>query len=182
MCGWRHALDVDSIAHPVTPGREARERGVSLDGLGILSMLMLSHLASPVGLKEAALDSPTFRATTLHFCDQIEFIEKWLDGYAKAAAKLASEVVAMESVVNSFLSYSNPLVVSEAVVDHDYTLLAMRRSGEGSKDLWNGLVMATKKMESLIAEPIRVFIHEDLRHFKVNTGSCCIVYLCAVMG
>lgn len=75
----------------------------------------------------------------------------------------------IESVVNSFLSYSNPLVVSEAIVDHDYTLLAMRRSGEGSKDLWNGLVMATKKMESLIAEPIRVFIHEDLRQFKVST-------------
>ncbi|KAF3394541.1 hypothetical protein F1880_005155 [Penicillium rolfsii] len=122
----------------------------------------------PVGLKEAALDSPTFRATTLHFCDQIEFIERWLDGYAKAAAKLASEVGAMESVVNSFLSYSKPLVVSEAVVDHDYTLLAMRRSGEGAKDLWNGLVTATKKMESLISEPIRVFFSEDLRHFKEN--------------
>ncbi|KAJ5477394.1 hypothetical protein N7539_007538 [Penicillium diatomitis] len=122
----------------------------------------------PVGLKEAALDSPTFRATTLHFCDQIEFIERWLDGYSKAAAKLASDVVAIEGVVNSFLSYSNPLVVSEAIVDHDYTLLAMRRSGEGSKDLWTGLLMATKKIESLIAEPIRVFIHEDLRHFKEN--------------
>ncbi|KAJ5678890.1 hypothetical protein N7462_007134 [Penicillium macrosclerotiorum] len=121
----------------------------------------------PVGLKEAALDSPTFRATTLHFCEQIEFIEKWLDGYARAAAKLTSEVTALESVVSGFLSYStHPLVVSEAVVDHDYTLLAMRRCGEGSKDLWNGLVTATKKMESLIAEPIRVFIHEDLRHFK----------------
>ncbi|KAJ5157243.1 uncharacterized protein N7482_008343 [Penicillium canariense] len=121
----------------------------------------------PVGLKEAALDSPTFRATTLHFCDQLEFIEKWLDGYAKAAAKLSSELVALEGVVSSFLSYSTrPLVVSEAVVDHDYTLLAMRRCGEGSKDLWNGLVTATKKMESLIAEPIRVFIQEDLRLFK----------------
>ncbi|EPS27839.1 hypothetical protein PDE_02783 [Penicillium oxalicum 114-2] len=128
----------------------------------------VGKLISPVGLKEAALDSPTFRATTLHFCDQIEFIERWLDGYARAATKLASEVVGIESVVNSFLSYSNPLVVSEAIVDHDYTLLAMRRSGEGSKDLWNGLVMATKKMESLIAEPIRVFIHEDLRQFKEN--------------
>lgn len=142
-------------------------------------MLTPFHYLSPVGLKEAALDSPTFRATTLHFCDQIEFIERWLDGYAKAAAKLTSEVVAMESIVNSFLSYSNPLVVSEAVVDHDYTLLAMRRSGEGSKDLWNGLVMATKKMETLIAEPIRVFIHEDLRHFKVPAGPFCIVLLCA---
>ncbi|KAJ5691009.1 hypothetical protein N7488_011744 [Penicillium malachiteum] len=121
----------------------------------------------PVGLKEAALDSPTFRATTLHFCDQIEFIEKWLDGYAKAATKLSSELLTMESVVGSFLSYStHPLVVSEAVVDHDYTLLAMRRCGESSKDMWSGLVTTTKKMESLIAEPIRLFIHEDLRNFR----------------
>ncbi|KAJ5183442.1 hypothetical protein N7492_001058 [Penicillium capsulatum] len=121
----------------------------------------------PVGLKEAALDSPTFRATTLHFCDQIEFIEKWLDGYAKAATKLSSELSTLESIVGGFLSYStHPLVVSEAIVDHDYTLLAMRRSGEGAKDLWNGLVATTKKMELMIAEPIRIFIQEDLRQFK----------------
>ncbi|KAJ6144412.1 hypothetical protein N7470_008307 [Penicillium chermesinum] len=121
----------------------------------------------PVGLKEAALDSPTFRATTQHFCDQIDFIEKWLDGYAKASTKLSSELTALEGVVGSFLSYStHPLVVSEAVVDHDYTLLAMRRCGEGSKDLWNGIVATIKKMESMIAEPIRTFIQEDLRNFK----------------
>ncbi|KAJ5398889.1 hypothetical protein N7465_009378 [Penicillium sp. CMV-2018d] len=121
----------------------------------------------PVGLKEAALDSPTFRATTLHFSDQVDFIEKWLDGYAKAATKLSCELTALESVVSNFLSYStHPLVVSEAVVDHDYTLLAMRRCGEGSKDLWSGLITTTRKLESLISEPIRDFIQEDLRHFK----------------
>ena len=133
-----------------------------------LLKLICSSSCSPVGLKEAALDSPTFRATTLHFCDQIEFIEKWLDGYARAATKLTSDLTAFENVVSGFLSYStHPLVVSEAVVDHDYTLLAMRRCGEGSKDLWNGLVSTIKKMDSLIAEPIRAFINEDLRHFKV---------------
>ena len=68
-------------------------------------------------------------------------------------------------------------VVSEAVVDHDYTLLAMRGCGEGSKDLWNGLVAATKKMESLIAEPIRAFLHEDLKHFKVPTNTPADVHL-----
>lgn len=131
-------------------------------------MLILLLFYSPVGLKEAALDSPTFRATTHHFCDQIDFIEKWLDGYAKAATKLSSELNTLESMVSSFLSYStHPLVISEAVVDHDYTLLAMRRCGEGSRGLWSGLVATTKKMESMIAEPIRAFIHEDLRQFKV---------------
>ncbi|PYI06345.1 transcription factor SipA3 [Aspergillus sclerotiicarbonarius CBS 121057] len=121
----------------------------------------------PVGLKEAALDSPTFRATTLHFSDQIEFLERWLDGYARAASKLSTELAAMESAVNIFLSYStNPLLVSEAVLDHDYTLQSMKRSGDSSRDMWNGLISTVKKMESLISEPIWAFIQDDLRHFK----------------
>ncbi|PWY95463.1 transcription factor SipA3 [Aspergillus sclerotioniger CBS 115572] len=121
----------------------------------------------PVGLKEAALDSPTFRATTLHFSDQIEFLERWLDGYARAASKLSTELAAMESAVNIFLSYStNPLLVSEAVLDHDYTLQSMKRSGDSSRDMWNGLITTVKKMESLISEPIRTFIQDDLRNFK----------------
>jgi len=168
--GWRHTLDVDSSTYPFTPGREARERCVSsYCGLVLFCMLTFLPNLSPVGLKEAALDSPTFRATSLHFSDQVDFLEKWLDGYAKAATKLSSELTALESVVSSFLSYStHPLVVSEAVIDHDYTLLAMRRCGEGSKDLWSGLVTTTRKLESLISEPIRDFIQEDLRHFKVR--------------
>ncbi|RAK99055.1 putative transcription factor SipA3 [Aspergillus ibericus CBS 121593] len=121
----------------------------------------------PVGLKEAALDSPTFRATTFHFSDQIEFLERWLDGYARAASKLATELAAMESAVNIFLSYStNPLLVSEAVLDHDYTLQSMKRSGDSSRDMWNGLISTVKKMEALISEPIRAFIQDDLRNFK----------------
>lgn len=127
---------------------------------------------SPVGLKEAALDSPTFRATTLHFSDQIEYVEKWLDGYAKAASKLVAELAAIDTVVNTFLAYSsNPLAVSEAVLDHDYTLQAMSRYGESARDLWNGMTATTKKIESLVAEPIRTFIHEDLRNFKVHALS-----------
>ena len=31
----------------------------------------------PVGLKEAAIDSPTSRASITHFSEQIDIIEKW---------------------------------------------------------------------------------------------------------
>lgn len=119
-------------------------------------------------MKEAALDSPTFRATTVHFSDQIEYLEKWLDGYAKAATRLTAELATLEAVVGGFLSYAtNPLVVSEAALDHDYTLLAMSRCGDSSRDLWNGLVTTTRKLDALISEPIRNFIQDDLRIFKV---------------
>lgn len=47
---------------------------------------------SPVTLREAALDSPIFRGTVVHYGEQVELVEKWLEGYLKATLKLCSEV------------------------------------------------------------------------------------------
>lgn len=113
----------------------------------------------PVGLKEAALDSPTFRATAVHFSDQVEIIERWLDGYHRAISKLSHDVTALEETFNSFLLRILPPVhVSEAVLDHDYTMLAMKRFGEGSREWWSQVIFGVKKMEGNIVEPIRSFL------------------------
>jgi hypothetical protein len=37
----------------------------------------------PVGLREAVIDSPPFRASARHFEDQVEALEKWLESYIK---------------------------------------------------------------------------------------------------
>ncbi|QSZ30583.1 hypothetical protein DSL72_000139 [Monilinia vaccinii-corymbosi] len=121
----------------------------------------------PVGLKEAALDSPTFRATAVHFSDQVEILEKWLDAYVKSISKLVGDISSMEEAFNTFLLRSIPPAdVSEAVLDHDYTLLAMRRFGEGSKEWWSQVMTGTKKMDANICEPIRAFMASELRNFK----------------
>ncbi|RAL59757.1 hypothetical protein DID88_000386 [Monilinia fructigena] len=121
----------------------------------------------PVGLKEAALDSPTFRATAVHFSDQVEILEKWLDAYVKSISKLVYDISSMEEAFNTFLLRSVPPAnVSEAVLDHDYTLLAMRRFGEGSKEWWSQIMTGTKRMDANICEPIRSFMASELRNFK----------------
>lgn len=121
----------------------------------------------PVGLKEAALDSPTFRATAVHFSDQVEIIERWLDSYVKATSKLAHDVLALEETVHTFLTRSLPPTnISEAVVDHDYTLLAMKRLGDGSREWWSQIIGGGKKMETIIIEPIKTFMTGELRNFK----------------
>ncbi|KAI9873977.1 MAG: SNF1-interacting protein, partial [Pleopsidium flavum] len=121
----------------------------------------------PVGLKEAALDSPTFRATAVHFSEQIDAIERWLDGYVKSTSKLNHEVSALESLVNNVLAQSVPPAhVSEAVLDHDYTLLATKRYGEAAREFWSYTISGMKKMDSMLIEPIRAFLQGDLRSFK----------------
>jgi len=121
-----------------------------------------------VGLKEAALDSPTFRATAVHFSEQLDAIERWLDGYVKSTSKLTHEISALEGLVNNFLTQSVPPAhVSEAVLDHDYTLLAMKRYGESAREFWSYTLSGMKKMDSMLVEPIRAFLQGDVRSFKV---------------
>ena len=122
---------------------------------------------SPVGLKEAALDSPTFRSGFTHFAEQIEFLEKWLHGYYRCVSKLAHEVAPFETLMNNFLQQTiPPTYVSEAVLDHDYTLLAIQRYGEGAREFWAATISGLKKMGTNMVEPIKEFLHSDMQNFK----------------
>lgn len=128
---------------------------------------MLTKLHRPVVIKEAALDSPTFRATAVHFGDQIELIERWLSSYIAATSKLAGELNNVQALVDSYIQASHPpLQLSEAVLDHDYTVLALKRFGEGAREFWNSTFRSMKKAESTVCEPIRAFLHNDLRMLK----------------
>jgi hypothetical protein len=121
----------------------------------------------PVVIKEAALDSPTFRATAVHFGDQIELIERWLDSFIRATSKLAAECNNMQALVDTYIQASHPpLQLSEAVVDHDYTVLALKRFGEGAREFWNSTLKTMRRAESTMVEPMRAFLQNDLRILK----------------
>ena len=122
---------------------------------------------SPVGLKEAALDSPSFRATALHIAEQVDALEKWLDGLAKATTKLSQESSTLDNLVNSFIGSVLPLqTLSEAIVDPDYSLLAAKRFSEAAKDLWAANVAELRRLDTLVADPLRAFLQNEIRNFR----------------
>lgn len=119
-------------------------------------------------MKEAALDSPTFRATSIHFAEQVDLFEKWLEEYLKVTSRLVTESATLESVVGNFISHAVlPNSITEAVLDHDYSVLAIRKYGEGAKDFWMNTIALIKRLSTLVVEPIRSFLQNDLRAFKV---------------
>lgn len=118
-------------------------------------------------MKEAALDSPTFRSGFTHFAEQLDLVEKWLENYVRAITKLSHELGGFEAVINGFLAQTvTPTHVSEAVLDHDYTLLAMKRYGDGAKEFWAAAMAALRRTETNLLEPIRRFLQNDMRTFK----------------
>lgn len=121
----------------------------------------------PVSLTEAALDSPTFRTTAVHFAEQVDGIERWLDGYLKATSRLTQDIMALDDSISAYLAKLVPAqVVADTVMDHEYTQLALKRVGDASKDHWTQFQTMAKRMEAIAVEPIRMFINNDLRNFK----------------
>lgn len=64
-------------------------------------------------------------------------------------------------------SVAPPPQVSEAVLDHDYTILALKRYSEGVREFWTYTLRGMKKVEGSLVEPIKSFLHNDLRQLKV---------------
>ncbi|KAK3333184.1 hypothetical protein B0T19DRAFT_483286 [Cercophora scortea] len=127
--------------------------------------------AIPVGLNEAALDSPTFRAVTAHFSDQLDGIERWLDGYVRSTSKVVHDLLALEDTVNTYLAKMSPPTTNaaanaDAVIDTDYTLLALRRAGDSARDWWSSILGTVRRLEPVSVEPIRNFLNGELRAFK----------------
>ena len=121
----------------------------------------------PVGLKEAAIDSPTSRATITHFVEQVDLLERWLEDYMRSTNRLIAESTTLENVLSYFTSHATlPQQVSESMLDHDYSLLAIKRYSEGAKDFWMSMVSVVKRLTALVIEPIRAFLHNDMRIFK----------------
>src|SRR5436189_239162 len=59
-----------------------------------------------------------------------------------------------------------PPTLSEAVIDHDYTVLALRRYNDGAKEFWHATLKWMKKVESQVVEPIKAFIGNDVANLK----------------
>ena len=85
----------------------------------------------------------------------------------KSTNRLLVESVTMENVLNNFISHATlPTTISEAVLDQDYSILAMRNYSEGAKEFWMSMLAVVKRMNVLIVEPIKTFMQNDLRAFK----------------
>ncbi|EOO02732.1 putative transcription factor protein [Phaeoacremonium minimum UCRPA7] len=126
-----------------------------------------SSPAIPVGLNEAAVDSPTFRSVAAHFADQVDAIERWLDGYVKSTSKVVHDILALEETINSFLSKNVPPPnAADGTLDPDYTVLALKRIGDGQREWWMSIISTMRRMDGISVEPIRAFLNGELRTFK----------------
>lgn len=115
-------------------------------------------------LKEAALDSPSFRAVVNHLDIQISNIEKWIVAVSSSVKKLPRYVQELETFSNSFLEHLVPPFIQDGIIDQEYTVRSLRLTVETLRRLWNLSLQAirvhtkeTDNLETKVASLIRKY-------------------------
>lgn len=89
-----------------------------------------------VAFKEAALDSPSFRASVNHLDAQLGSTEKWLQAITALLMKIPKQAKDLLSLF-LYLEYLVPSFLQDGIVDQEYTLTALRDTRDGLQLLWS---------------------------------------------
>lgn len=119
-----------------------------------------------VPLKEAALDSPSFRASVNHIHEQFEAMDRWMDTVIKAMGQMLVACDTLQDSANSVTSRFVPDFVTRGVIDHDYTTLVMRRYAEGFRHFWALIIKQTRSKSLSIQDTISSFQKTHMRGYK----------------
>ncbi|KAG7664020.1 SIP3 [[Candida] subhashii] len=118
-----------------------------------------------VNFKEAALDSPCFRASVNHLDIQLNNIEKWLVALTSSLKKIPRYVKDVQSFCNSFLEHLAPTFLQEGLIDQEYTVQSLHTTLNGLKRIWD-LSLQALNVNTRGLESINAFITTDVTRYK----------------
>lgn len=112
-----------------------------------------------VNFKEAALDSPSFRASSNHLDCQVDNIEKWLLALTSSVKKIPKYISQLQTITNSFLEHLVPTFLQDGLIDQEYTVQSLQATASGMLKLWEtsmkALTIKTYLIDSLNTKIIK---------------------------
>lgn len=106
--------------------------------------------------KEAALDSPTFRALANHITHLIDLTEQWLDGLLRFIKKYPQYYADFRDFLYTLVDLLSPPFLADGIIDQDYTLAALQCTRKGILARWNTLLklfsVADADMSTLLVQ------------------------------
>ncbi|KAK6198006.1 Snf1p protein-interacting protein [Scheffersomyces amazonensis] len=155
--------DSTSTSTP-TPTRQKSKTGRSSRSSTLSQSTRQFKLIS-VNFKEAALDSPSFRASVNHLDIQIANIEKWLVALTSSVKKFPSYIKEVQSFCNSFLEHLVPTFLQDGLIDQEYTVQSLHTTLGGLKKLW-GLSLNALNVNYFNLEKTSGIITKNIIRYK----------------
>ncbi|CAK7897105.1 membrane-anchored lipid-binding protein Sip3p [[Candida] anglica] len=118
-----------------------------------------------VDFKEAALDSPSFRASVNHLDTQVDNIEKWLLAIISTVGKFPRYVKELKTFSDSFLEHLSPTFLQDGLIEQEYTVQSLQTVTEGMHKLWDmalSVLMVTPGPTNML----RMVLKNEIQQYK----------------
>lgn len=124
------------------------------------------HSLIPVLLREAVLDSVTFRAATKHFEDQVEAVDAWLTATVKQTKDFLNQFCRLEEQALNSQSKTIPTFIESGIIDADFTVTAMSRHSEANRAYWTSIFSNARHAEQTLTEPLLRLQNNEMKEIK----------------
>ncbi|KAL9548325.1 hypothetical protein MBANPS3_005731 [Mucor bainieri] len=117
-------------------------------------------------LHDAITDSPVYRSTTLHFDDQLDLLEKWLESLSKYMKLYVNQLNKFNLETNTLCKKVIPVGIDDSMIDPNFTGAVIKSFSDA---LQTGLAFKTKlvsDLEDSFIQPLQQFVKTHLKDFK----------------
>ncbi|KAG7192413.1 SNF1-interacting protein [Scheffersomyces spartinae] len=118
-----------------------------------------------VNLKEAVLDSPSFRASVNHLDIQLDNIEKWVDAVHQSIEKVPRYVKDLELYLNSFVEHLSSSFLADGLINQEYTVQALHTSVSALKDIYKQSIV-NLTMSPQLTEDFRATTSKRIAEYR----------------
>lgn len=123
-------------------------------------------MVTPILLREALLDSVTFRAATRHFEDQVEAVDAWLVAFIKQTRDFTAQFCRLEDQALNFHGKCAPTFIESGLVDSDFTVAAMTRSNDANRAYWSSIFTNAKNTEQTLTDPLMKLQNNEVKEIR----------------
>ncbi|KAI8646412.1 hypothetical protein BD408DRAFT_380453 [Parasitella parasitica] len=117
-------------------------------------------------LHDAITDSPVYRSSTLHFDDQLDLLEKWLESLSKYMKLYVNQLNKFNLETNTLCKKVIPVGIDDSMIDPNFTGAVIKNFSDA---LQTGLAFKTKLVSDLednFIQPLQSFVKTHLKEFK----------------
>lgn len=118
-----------------------------------------------VDFKEAALDSPSFRALVNHLDTQVDNIEKWLLAIVSTIGKFPRYVTELKTFSDSFLEHLLPTFLQDGLIEQEYTIQSLETVTRGMSKMWD-MALSALTVDTQVLEILKMVVHGDIKKYK----------------
>ncbi|CAO3658004.1 unnamed protein product [Rhizopus stolonifer] len=117
-------------------------------------------------LQDAINDSPVYRSSSLHFDEQLDLLEKWLDSLSKHMKQYTEKLNKFNLETNTLCKKVIPVGIDSMIIDPNFTGAVIKSFSDA---LQTSLAFKTKlvsDIEDNFIQPLQSFVKVQLKEFK----------------